>query len=360
MDEMPIHWWRTEFGEPAIAAVADAIRKERVGQGQLTKEFEDAFAGCLGMKHALVVTSGSVALYLALLAKDIKPGDEVIVPDRTWVASAHAPYMLGAKPVLVDVVPDIPSMDLSQLEQAISPRTKAIMPVHLNGRGCNMQVVTSLAKKYNLVVIEDACQALFSKHVDGAYMGTTGEAGCFSLGTTKLISSGQGGVIVTNNSEYFERLKLVKNHGVVDQFTDRWNQFGFNFKFTDFQAAMVHQQLSTVDARLKHLRAIHAKYADGLRDSKTLNLIPFKSSNELPLYVDAEIDNREKFISYMQSNHIQCRPFPPSLHTCGYLNSGGSFPNSTRFHQRGLYLPSGPTQSLQKIDRVIEVIQRYS
>lgn len=360
MTSKPISWWRTQFGEPAIEAIATAIRQERVGQGPITQGFEDAFAKKLGMKHALVVTSGSVALYLALLAKDIKAGDEVIVPDRTWVASAHAPYMLGAKPILIDTLDEIPVVDSTQLDKVLTPKTKAIMPVHLNGRGCDMDTIIQFAKKHSLAVIEDACQALFSKHSDGSCMGTKGDAGCFSLGTTKLISSGQGGVIVTNDTQYYERLKLVKNHGVVDQFTDRWNQFGFNFKFTDFQSAMVHQQLTTVEERLDHLRKVYERYTNGLDGVKTVKLIPFRGADELPLYVDAETDEREKFIAYMHANQIQCRPFPPSLHTCGYLNSGGSFPNSVRFNRRGLYLPSGPSQSLENVDRVIEVIKKYS
>lgn len=359
MAEYSVSWWRTEFGEPAIEAISQAIRRERIGQGQLSERFEIDFASRLGMKHALVVTSGSVALYLALLAKGIKNGDEVLVPDRTWVATAHAPYMLGAKPVLLDVLPNVPVVDTSLIESKITPKTRAIIPVHLNGRGCNMEVIMDIAKRYDLLVVEDACQALFSKHADGTYMGTSGDAGCFSLGTTKLISSGQGGVIVTNDDDYFEKLKLVKNHGVVDQFTDRWNQFGFNFKFTDIQAAMVHQQLDSVEDRLFSLRRLYKTYSDELSGSELVQLIPFQSSKELPLYVEALTKDRQRFISYMATKGIQCRPYPPSLHTTQYLNSGGELPNSVKFNQQGLYLPSGPHQPEDKIQKVLEALRAY-
>ena len=359
MADRLVSWWRTEFGEPAIDAISRAIRNERIGQGSLSEAFETAFASRLGVKHAVVVTSGSVALYLALLAKGIKAGDEVLVPDRTWVASAHAPYMLGAKPILLDVLPEIPAVDTGAIESKITPKTKAIIPVHLNGRGCDMDVILDVAKRYDLLVVEDACQALFSEHSDGSYMGTSGDAGCFSLGTTKLISSGQGGVIVTNDDDYFEKLKLVRNHGVVDQFTDRWSQFGFNFKFTDFQAAMVHQQLESVDDRLLRLRSLYGLYADELRHSRSVHLIPFQSSSELPLYVEAITPDRDRLISYMASRGIQCRPYPPSLHTSEYLHSGGNFPNSSRFNEQGLYLPSGPHQPEQSIQRVLEALRGY-
>lgn len=357
--DTPISWWRTEFGEPAIEAIAAAIRSERVGQGPLTEAFERDFAERLGMKYAVTVTSGSAALYIALIARGIGHGDEVIVPDRTWVASAHAVCMTGAKVVLADVKPHMPIIEEEVIESLITPRTKAIMPVHLNGRASNMDRILEIAGRHKLWVVEDTCQALFSGDSAGKFLGTRSGAGCFSLGTTKLISSGQGGVVVTDDPEYHKCLKLVKNHGVVDQFTDRWNQFGFNFKFTDFQAAMVHQQLKTIESRLLHLREVYAAYRDSVEKLSWINLIPFGSSNELPLYVDAVTPHRERLISYLREKSIQVRPHPPSLHTTSYLNSGGAFANSLRFNREGLYLPAGPTQPIQNIERVIDALRKF-
>lgn len=360
MHEIP--WWRTSFSDEEVKRLGESVAQEHISQGPVTEQFEFELAASLDVPYAVATTSGSVALLLALMALGVGPGDEVIVPDRTWIATAHAAMLAGAKVVLVDVRPDVPTMDTSQIEQMITPRTKAIMPVYMNGRGDDEEEILRVARKHGLLVIEDACQALFSKSAAG-YLGTHSDAGCFSLGVGKLISTGQGGVVVTRSEKTYETLKLVRNHGVVDNFTDVWSQFGFNFKFTDLLASFGVVQLGRVPSRVAHVGQVYQKYARAIFESEFsfLRLIPVNlAGGEVPLYVEALCSERELLVEFLGLRGIQTRPFPPSLHTSAYLDSKDAFPRSDVFARQGMYLPCGPEQPLDNVDRVLEQLYLYS
>ena len=159
-----INWWRTSFGEKEIDAIADAIRLESVSQGEIASLFEKEVAAILGVKHVVATSNGTAALSMALMAVGVAPGDEVIVPNRTWIATAHAAYILGAKIVLADVERNRPIIDVESIESQISSKTKAIIPVHMNGRAANIEAINKLGKKHEIAVIEDAAQAFFSKN----------------------------------------------------------------------------------------------------------------------------------------------------------------------------------------------------
>ena len=190
-------------------------------------------AGTLGVRYCVATTSGSMALLMALMVLGIGRDDEVIVPNRTWIASAHAVAMLGAKVVLADVLPGVPTLDLAQARRKITGRTKAIMPVHLNGRAVDMEAVALLASEYGLRVVEDTSQALFSRNAAG-YLGTQSDAGCFTLSVAKLVSTGQGGFIVTNNNSSYEKLKLIRSHGVSDVIECVVHRVGIQFQVHRF------------------------------------------------------------------------------------------------------------------------------
>jgi len=354
-----ILWWRILFGEPEFQKLRKSVEEEHISQGAITEEFESNFAKSLDVPYAVATTSGSVALLMALMALGISRDDEVIIPDRTWIATAHAALFLGAKAILVDVKSDIPIMDVSQIRRKITKRTKAIMPVHLNGRAVDMEEIHKISKEYGLYVIEDACQALYSKNSKG-FLGTQSDAGCFSLGVTKLISTGQGGVVVTRNKEMYEKLKLVRNHGVVDNFADTWNQMGFNFKFTDLQASFGVAQLSRVQGRVAHVKEVYAKYADAIADFPFIKLVPVKvSEGEVPLYVEVLSDERERLIKFLGSQGIQVRPVPPNLHLSDYMNNTDNFPYSDIFGSQGMYLPCGPEQPLENVEFVLKSLSYF-
>lgn len=354
-----IHWWRTSLGSAEIEGLTHAVSSRQISQGPLTVEFEAAIAAALQVPFAVATTSGSAALLMALLALDVGRDDEVIVPNRTFVATAHAALLIGAKVVLVDTLPDRPTMDVRQVERCITPRTRAIVPVHLNGRAVDIEGIRALARERGIRVVEDAAQALFSKTTRG-YLGTEGDAGCFSLGMTKLISTGQGGVVVTRSAEVYAKLKLIRNHGVTDGLSDEYPRMGFNFKFTDLLASVGLAQLARAADRITHVRRIYARYAEGLDKLAYLRLIPVSvSDGEVPLWVEALCPERGTLMEYLNTHGVETRRFLPDLHMSPHLGVQGPFPNSRLFAEQGLFLPCGPDQPLDNVDRVIELLCSY-
>ena len=354
-----ISWWRTSFGDREVEKLRESVQKECIGQGLVTEEFEEEISLALNVPFVVATTNGSAALYMALLSLGIGHGDEVIIPNRTWIASANAILLTGAKVVLVDVRSDIPLIDVAQIQSKITTQTKALMPVHLNGRSADMQGIQRLAEKFGIPIIEDACQAFFSSNSSG-YLGTQSDVGCFSLGVTKLVSTGQGGFVVTKNRDVYERLKCIRNHGVTDEFTESYDQFGFNFKFTDLLASFGLVQLSRVSKRIVHLNKIYAKYESAISKFKCVNLLPVNVlSGEIPLYAEVLCPERKELENFLHFHNIQARIVPPDLSLSSCLKDDGSFPNSIRFSDQGLYLPCGPEQPLENIDFVIDTLYDF-
>ena len=181
-----IPWWRVNFSEDDVEKVSESIRNENISMGSVTEEFENQISRALNVPYVVATSSGSTALLLTMIALGIKAGDEVIIPNRTWIATAHAPLILGAKPVLVDVLPDRPVMDTSLIKEKINSRTKAIMPVQLCGCAVEMDEVWKIARENNLLVVEDSAQGFFSSYKN-VYMGTQSDAGCFYMSVSKLV-----------------------------------------------------------------------------------------------------------------------------------------------------------------------------
>ncbi len=354
-----IPWWRTSFGEEESNGLADAVANEHISQGTVTAQFESQIASALEVPYCVATTSGSTALLMALMALGIGRDDEVIVPNRTWIATAHAALMLGAKVVMVDVQSDFPTMDVSQLRQKITRRTKAILPVHLNGRAVDMDEIHAIAREYGLCVIEDAAQALFAKNHNG-FLGTQSDAGCFSLSIAKLISTGQGGIVATRSQVTYDKLKLIRSHGVADVVEATYTGMGFNFKFTDLQASFGLAQLSKVSSRIAQVLAVYDKYEKALDEFPFVRLLPVDySKGEVPLYIEVLCDERQRLVEFLRERGIQTRPFYPDLHLAPHLKVTGNFPNSKVFSEQGLFLPCGPAQSFENIDRVIEALRHY-
>ena len=351
-----ISWWRTTFSNGEAAAITRAIANEHVSQGPLVAEFERQLASYLEVPYIVATTSGSTALLMGMMAAGVGPGDEVIVPNRTWIATAHAPLLLGAKVKLVDVEPDRPIIDAHLIEAAITARTKAIVPVHMGGRSADMRAINQIAQRHNLAVIEDAAQALGSRNVDGL-LGTQSTMGCFSLSVAKIIATGQGGFIATRDDAVHRKLVAIRTQGVGDVVNAAWEQPGFNFRFTDILAAIGIEQLKLLDDRIKAVNAIYQCYANGLRDNPHVRLIPVDvSAGEVPVYVEARSPVRDELVAWLGERGIQCRPFYPGLHHAPYLNATGGFPNAEPIGEEGLYLPCGPTQPLENVHAVVSSI----
>jgi dTDP-4-amino-4,6-dideoxygalactose transaminase len=354
-----IRWWRTYFGKEEANLVCRSIELECISQGPVTAEFERRIAELLGIPYVVATTNGSTAILMALMTAGIKPGDEVVVPNRTWIATAHAPLILGAKVKLCDVEASRPLMDVTQIEDIITPQTKAIIPVHLDGRSVDMQKVHRIAHKYDLIVIEDAAQALGSRNKEG-YLGTQSDMGCFSLSVAKIISTGQGGFVVTKDEELYKKLISIRTHGVSDVINAKWTQLGFNFRFTDILASIGIHQLDRLPGRIEKVKKIYRHYEAGIKDLPFIKLIPVDIKNgEIPIYIETLCQNRKRLIKFLAEHNIETRPFYPDLNIASYFNNVGRFPNSEMFGNQGLFLPSGPEQSLENIKRVIKVLKKY-
>ena len=207
-----IPWWQPQTGtREERALLTQTLDNNYINEGDLTEEFEKKIASLVQTKHAISATSCTAALFMCVKAFGIGHGDEVIVPDMTFIATANAVDMAGATPVLVDVKEDL-TIDPEAIKKAITPKTKAIMPVHVTGRAADMEAVMKIAKEHNLIVIEDAAEALLSKH-KGKYLGTWGDAGCFSFSPNKTITTGQGGITITNDDNIANNLRMLKDQG---------------------------------------------------------------------------------------------------------------------------------------------------
>ena len=358
MKNQKISWWNTEFNEKDITNVSNAIRDRKMSMGSITQNFENKLAKKLKVKYVIATSSGSSALLMSLIAIGIKKNDEVIIPNRTWIAAVNAVLILGGKPIIIDVEKNNPIMDVNFLEKFINKRTKAIIPTQLNGRAVNMERVWFLAKKYNIKVIEDSAQGLFSKH-QGIFMGTLSDFGCFSMSVAKLLPTGQGGFIVTNNKQNYEILLKIRTHG-VSNFTEfsPFETLGFNFRITDIISSIGISRLNEINIKIKKLKNIYKIYDKELKNITNVNLIPVDIvQGEIPLYIEVISKDNKKIIKHLKKNNIETRTLYPDLDTANYFQTSKNFPNSRIFGKHGFVLPCGPDQPLENIYKVINVIR---
>ena len=359
-----VPWWRTDFDEGEIERAAAAIRGERIAMGAECAALEREFAESLDMPWAVMTPSGSVALLMSLLAHDIGPGDEVIVPDRTFIATAHAVQLAGAKVVLVDTEPTRPVMDVVEVEDRITSRTRAILPVHLGGRSVDLDGLRDVVERHRLVVIEDACQALYSRSPErGQWLGTEGAVGCYSLGLAKLLSSAYGGMIVGRDSELETRLRALRNHGITGTPTVTGSahaDFGFNFKVSDILAAVGREQLRSADARCERVREIYERYEAVCSELESVSMIPVDiEGGELPLYAEARSPRRDALHAHLMRYGIQSQPLGASLHDAPHLAVERSFPCADRFAAEGIILPCGPTQPIENVEFTVAALSEF-
>jgi dTDP-4-amino-4,6-dideoxygalactose transaminase len=232
------------------AAVMEVMESGFLAQGPRTALFEERFAKLCGVKHAIAVSNGTCALQIALLANDIGPGDEVITTPFTFMATANAILFAGAKPVFVDIESDTFNIDPEQIEAAITPKTKAIMPVHLYGHMCNMDRIQAIADLHGLKIIEDACQSV-KAYYKGKYAGSYG-TGTFSFYATKNLMTGEGGMITTNDDAVAEKCRMIRSHGMKQRYYH--DMIGYNFRMMDLQAAIGLVQLDRLETMMARRR----------------------------------------------------------------------------------------------------------
>jgi perosamine synthetase len=358
-----INWWEPQIGGQEKSLILEVLESNFLNDGEYTTRFEQKLASILGCKHAVAVTNGTSALFLALVGSGIGPGDEVIVPDITFVATANAVALAGAKPVLVDVDPETLNISPVEIEKAITQETKAIIPVHVSGRPANMTTILRIATKNKLLVIEDAAEALLSKHNEKC-LGTFGQAGIVSFSPNKTITTGQGGVVLLNDDTLEVRLRELKDQGRPVRGTggeDTHDQVGYNFKLTNLQAAIGIAQLNNLHARTSRMKQTYIQYLERLIDIEELTFLPFNvEEGEVPQWVDVLTPRRDELVEFLEAREIFCKKFWFPMHTHKpYLMPDENFPISTRLATQAFWLPSCFSITDAEIDLVCKNIRKF-
>ena len=358
-----INFWEPVTGKKEIANITRVLKENYPNEGKYTKIFEKKIQKLLKVKHAICVTSGTIGIFLALKSLGISEKDEVIIPDLTFGATAMAVKLTGAKLVLVDINFKNLSYNIKDLKKKITNKTKAIIPVHISGRAADMSALMSISKNKKIHIVEDAAEAFLSKYKK-KYLGTIGKLGCFSLTASKTITTGQGGIIVTNDTKLFKKIKLLKNQGISGP-SNAGNviheTIGWNFKFTNLQAAMGLAQLINIKKRIKKLKEINRLYRKQLKEVKEIKILNFDLKNgEVPLWTDAYCLNRNNLIRFLEKKGIECRKYWYPMHQQKpFKISGKKFKETTKLSRNLFWLPSSLHLSKKQILYVCNLIKFY-
>jgi perosamine synthetase len=364
---------RIPVAEPSLAGnelryVSECVTTSWISsQGPFVRRFEDEFAAKTGARHAVAVSNGTVALHLALLALGVGLGDEVIVPDLTFAATINTVIHAGATPVIVDVDRTSWNIDPQAIAAAITPRTRAIMPVHLYGQPADMDAVQALAERHNLVVIEDAAEAIGAAY-KGRHCGTLGHAGTFSFFSNKLITTGEGGMVVFRDAEAAERARRLRDHG-MDPTRRYWHlEVGYNYRLTNVQAAIGCAQLEQLDRFLARKLEIAERYRRHLSQIEGITLpalLDGHANSYWAFTVIVDLDRlglgRDALADRLEKARIETRPaFYPLHEMPPYRAYAGNrdFARTNWLSWNGISLPSAVTLSDEEIDYICGVIAR--
>ncbi|EKD25731.1 MAG: hypothetical protein ACD_79C01535G0017 [uncultured bacterium] len=375
---MKIHVYSPPKPKMALKYVSNAIRNNCISSFcnnslyNYVKMLEDSFANYIGVKHATSVTSGTTALHLALKALEIKKNDEIIVPNFTMIATISSIYHIGAKPVFVDADPSTWCIDTNLIEAKITKKTKAIIPVHIYGCSANMTKIRNIARKYNLYIIEDAAEAIGTEY-KGKKAGSFGDIACFSFYANKLITSGEGGMLVTNNNEIYEKLVKLKDHFFTKS-RFHHEDFGFNYRFNNISAAYAYASFQD------HKKNLEKKIQNALYYIKCLSNINGISFCLNPSYIKNSywmfgilIDGNKFGVNkstvkeiLLKQYGIDTRDFfypmnmQPAVLNHKLIKKQEKFPVSLKLYNNGLYLPSSPCLRKSDIKYITDSIKKIA
>jgi perosamine synthetase len=332
-------------------------------KGKYIAEFERYFAEYTGTKHGIAVSNGTVALHLALLALGIGPGDEVIVPTLTYIASVNAIAYTGAAPVFADSEKDYWQLDPQEIEKHITPQTRAVMPVHLYGAACDMVAVMDIARKHNLFVIEDCAEAIGTR-IENRHVGTFGDIACFSFFGNKTITTGEGGMVLTNDETLCERAFHLKGQGLA-KYRQYWHDIiGYNYRMTNICAAIGLAQFERIEKIIAKKRQVAAWYKAYLKSNQHVLLHEerggtFHSYWMVSITVN-DPDDRDKMRDYLDKAGIETRPVFYPAHTMPmYSGRYHRFVNAEWIGWRGMNLPSYPDLTEEQVRYVCNKINEY-
>jgi len=324
-----------------------------------TAELERLLSEFVGSKFCTMVNNGTVSLAAALMAIGIREGDDVIVPDYSMIASANAVILSGGNPVFADIEASSLCIDLDSLKSVITKNTKALILVSINGRyPSKMTKIIDTCRCENIFVLEDAAQSLGS-FIKGKHIGTFGDVGSFSFSSQKIITTGQGGALITDDEELHKRIKAIKDFGRKQGGVDYHDTIGFNFKFTDLQAVIGIEQMKKLQYRVKRKKGIYDHYRGFLNDINQIELIPTDLRDTTPWFIDILIPDPLALQSFLKDHQIGSRLFYPPIHSQPAYNYRGNFPVVEHVSSHGLWLPSSSKLTDSEIAYICSVIKRF-
>jgi dTDP-4-amino-4,6-dideoxygalactose transaminase len=372
--EYKIPLFKLNYGQEEEDAILSTIRSTWISTGPKCKEFEGLFEEKLNVKHAISVSNCTSALHLAMVALNIGEGDEVLCPSLSFAATVNCIKYVGGTPVFCDIESnEKPTISTTEIEKKITTNTKAIIVMHFAGFPCEMDEIMGLAEKHNLKVVEDACHAPLSEH-KGQKLGTIGDIGCFSFFSNKNISTGEGGMLVTNNTELNDRMKLLRSHGMTSMSYERSKghstsydivDLGYNYRMDDMRASLGIVQFNKLEADLVKRIEIRKKYVDRLSRINGIT-IPFAGNKEfVSNYVltivlkNSDYKRRDEVRNRIHDQGIQTSVHYPAIHRFSiYENDCVPLPNTEYFADNVITLPMYGSLSDHDINEVCDAVER--
>ncbi|MFH0804167.1 MAG: UDP-4-amino-4,6-dideoxy-N-acetyl-beta-L-altrosamine transaminase [Candidatus Zambryskibacteria bacterium] len=349
-----------------IRAVESVLKSDWLTQGPKIAEFENALADYCGAKFAVAVSSGTVALHIAYLASGLKAGDEVVTTPNTFVATSNMLLAVGAKPVFCDIHSDTYNIDETKIEKLITKKTRAIAPVHFAGIPCEMDKIMNIARRHKLIVIEDACHALGAKYKNKK-IGSIGHMTVLSFHPVKSITTGEGGAILTDNKKYYERLKLLRSHGIYKDKNGKniMTEMGYNYRITDIQASLGITQLKKLDNFIKKRKQIVSWYKEFLQDCKEI-ILPVNnpdSANHIYIIRTKKITDRLPLYNFLRNAGVGVNFHYPAVYSHPYYQkigyAGLKLPMEEAYQNSCVTLPCFPGLSRALIKRIAKSINSF-
>ncbi len=362
------------IGEEEVNRVAEVLRSGMLAQGKLVEEFENEFASYVGSKYAVAVSNGTAALHVALISLGIGPGDEVAVPSYTFYATASSVILSGAKPVFVDVDPKMGTMDPEDLRRKLTPKVRAVIPVHIHGHPADLDSIRDVLGDREVFLLEDAAQAHGALY-KGRKVGSIGEAGAFSFYPTKNMTTGEGGIITTDDEYIYQKARAIRDQGQVSKYEHHY--VGFNYRMTEINAAIGLAQLNRLDEFNSRRREIASRYTEELSDIVETPFIAEWAEPVWHLYPIRVGTKRDEIVKMLRERGVLARPAYPmplqkqpvmsklSEREYNYLHvlfegvdySGVETPNAERLTREILYLPIFHCMKDEEVDRVIREVK---
>lgn len=355
-----INYMQPSYDQNEISAVERYMNSGAwITEFKETRNFEAAIAEYTGAPYCSVMMNGTVTLLAALMAMEVGAGDEVIVPDFTMSATSHAVCLAGAKPVFVDIERSTLCMDFEKMQEAVTPKTKAVILVDLNGRyPDHMEDIIAFCKKRGLWLIEDAAQALGSAY-KGKALGTLGDLGSYSFSMPKIITTGQGGAVVTASEELYEKLLKIRDFGREKAGADNYMMIGANFKFTDLQAVIGIEQMKKMPDRVERKKAICQRYDELLDNVQGTAIFHNDYKDTAPCFYELLCDDRDGMVEFLKSKNIGARRFYPPLHSEPAYGIEASYPVAEEISAKGLWLPSSVLLTDEQIAYICSCVSEF-